>query len=633
MLMIVVVIVLGVGGMWVAWRLRIPSILVLLGAGILAGPVARILSVNLLGYSVSLDPNSVIPPRILMDFVGLAIGFILFEGGMTLRWREIAGVRRVVLMLVTIGAVTTWSLTAAAARLLLGLDWSIAILLGAVLIVTGPTVIGPLLHFVRPTGRVGGVLRWEGIVIDPIGAMAAVLAFEVIASGLFEKLHLSPGEILLSMAQGAMLTLLVGSVIGAVAALWFLYAVHKRSIPDQLQIPITLATVAVAFVLGNSLVHEAGLFATTTMGLVMANQNRVVVRHIAEFKETIATLLIGVLFILLASRFHLSDLSILHIGGLPFIIALIVVVRPLSVFISTAWSSLTFNDRMFLSCMAPRGIVAAGVASLFALRLENLGTPGSAELVTYTFTTVIITVLFYGLAATRIARWLGLTKAGQHGFLIVGADLFARTLARSIADLGIDVLLVDTNTPNVRDTRLMGLPVVLGSALSSDILEQIELSPIGHLLALTSNHEVNSMAAVQFRKLFGREHIYQLSDKRRSDIPSSVTKNDHSLTGRVLFSASADHGSIEKWLQSGATIRKTRLSTNFTLTDYLKKNMPRVLPLFAVKGGQIRLVTTDSGLTSEFSDQVVSLVFADGDNQTASNRIHCDGVPDSGVGR
>jgi NhaP-type Na+/H+ or K+/H+ antiporter len=605
---ITLVLLLGVVAIWAAWRMRLPSILVLLAVGLLVGPVARWISLSLLGRPLSLDPSSVITPRALMDLVGLSIGLILFEGGLTLNWREIADVRRVVLLLVTVGAAVTWCLTSLAAHYFLGLEWRLALLLAAVLVVTGPTVVGPLLRFIRPAGKAGPVLRWEGITIDPVGAMAAVLVFEVIASQILMPASHSPGAVAAAMVRRALITSLVGAAIGLGAALVLVSAIRRHLIPDHLHIPVTLAFVVCAFGVSNALAHDAGLFATTILGIVMANQRHAPVRHILEFKENITTLLIAILFILLAARVDLASLVALNGGVLLFLAALVLVVRPASVLLSTLGSALSVNERLFICWMAPRGIVAASVASLFALRLEQLGVANANVLVTYTFLVVIATVALYGLTAAHAARALGLARRGQRGFLVVGADPFARGLARFLADEGLDVLLVDTNTHDIVEAGFMGLPVALGNALSSDVLERVELSPLGHLLALTSNDEVNAMAAVQFGRVFGRQNVYQLAESPRHHLPSSLAAADKELVGRVLFAPDLDHATLRDWLARGARIRKTRLTDRFTYRDYLDRNGPRARMLMIIKPTGIKLLTPDARYVPEPGDQIVSLV-------------------------
>jgi len=360
------IVILGIGAQWLAWRLRFPSIIFLLLAGFIAGPLTGFL------HTEELMGN------LLFPFVSLSVAVILFEGGLTLNLKELRGIGKVVFRLISIGVIVTWGIGALAAHYLLGLNWEIALLLGAVLVVTGPTVIGPLLRHIRPKGKVADVLKWEGIVIDPIGAMLALLVFEAIVVNGNQSTTLL---ILLSLGK----TILFGGTVGVVFAylLWLL--LKNRWVPDTLQETVTLSMVVAAYLAGDLLQTEAGLFSTTIMGIVMANQKQVMVKHILEFKENLRVLIISALFIILASRLEMSVLTHISIGSLLFLAVLIVLARPVSVFLSSMGSRLNLREKFFLSFMAPRGIVAASIASVFALRLTESNVPQAEYLVPLTF--------------------------------------------------------------------------------------------------------------------------------------------------------------------------------------------------------------------------------------------------------
>eukprot|EP00036_Acanthoecidae_sp_10tr_P001426 CAMPEP_0182936704 /NCGR_PEP_ID=MMETSP0105_2-20130417/40701_1 /TAXON_ID=81532 ORGANISM="Acanthoeca-like sp., Strain 10tr" /NCGR_SAMPLE_ID=MMETSP0105_2 /ASSEMBLY_ACC=CAM_ASM_000205 /LENGTH=297 /DNA_ID=CAMNT_0025075833 /DNA_START=234 /DNA_END=1124 /DNA_ORIENTATION=- len=294
-------------------------------------------------------------------------------------FRKIGGV---VVKLITIGIVITWVLSTLAAFFFLDIGLELSVLFGAVLIVTGPTVIIPLLRQVRPTETAGSVLKWEGIVNDPIGAMMAVLVFEIIMSGGFSNITGSAGLIILQ-------TIFYGTALGAMGAGLMYIMLKKHWIPDYLQNPFTLMVVVGAFTASNALQHESGLLAVTAMGIILANQKSVRVQHIIEFKENLQVLLISALFILLASRLKVEHLEYFNWNSAGFIAALLFVVRPAAIFISTIGSKLTFKEKTFLSWMAPRGIVAAAISAIFALRLEQEGFAGADKLVPYTFIVII----------------------------------------------------------------------------------------------------------------------------------------------------------------------------------------------------------------------------------------------------
>ena len=381
------IIVLGVGAQWLAWRLRLPAILLLLSVGALAGPIT--------GF---LNPQDVLGD-LLFPLISLSVGLILFEGGLTLRFREVRATWRSLVGLLTVGVAVTWLGATLAARVLLGLPFSTSLLLGSILVVTGPTVIGPLLRDIRPSGRVGAVAKWEGIVIDPIGAVLAVLVFEAIdAIAAASYTHATRHAL-----QGLALTAGSGVLIGGAAAGLLVVSLRRFWIPDYLQNPVALLLVAASLTTANLLHHEAGLVAVTVMGLILANQHRVAVQRIAEFKENLTVLLISVLFVVLAARVEPVELTQLGWRGVAFAVVLIVVVRPLAVWLSTIRSNLKIRERIFLAFFAPRGIVAAAVASIFALRLGDDG----AVIAPATLLVIFITVAFYGLSAGWLARQPG----------------------------------------------------------------------------------------------------------------------------------------------------------------------------------------------------------------------------------
>ena len=420
------ILVLGIGAQWLAWRLRIPSILLLLGSGFVVGPG--------LGW---IDPDRVFG-SLLLPVVSLSVGLILFEGGLSLRFRELRKTWGSLVGLLTVGVLVTWGLSAVAAAQILGMPSSLALLSGAILVVTGPTVIGPLLRHIRPTGRVGPVAKWEGIVIDPIGATLAVLVYE----GLDAIRRAEYGSATLNVLEGLGITLLAGGLVGAFCAGVLVFCLRRFWIPDYLQNPVALMLVVIALTAANALHREAGLLAVTVMGVILANQRVVPMDRISEFKESLTILLISALFILLSARVRVEDLTALGWRGLVFALVMLLVVRPLAVWAATIGSQLTRAERLFLAWFAPRGIVAASVASVFALRLGDSG----AVLVPATFLVIVATVAVYGLTAGPLARRLGLTPGDPQGLLIAGANGFARALASVLQREGFRVVLVDTRS-------------------------------------------------------------------------------------------------------------------------------------------------------------------------------------------
>jgi NhaP-type Na+/H+ or K+/H+ antiporter len=556
------VVVLGITAQWLAWRLRLPSILLLMLMGFLAGPE---------GLGV-VDPDAMFGD-LLLPVVSLSVAVLLFEGGLTLRARDIAGHTPVVMRLVTLGALITWLLAAGAAWLIGGVTWKAAILIGAILTVTGPTVIAPLLRQIRPTGAVGPILRWEGILIDPVGAVLAVLVLEGLVALLSEGGGFHP-------VAGILKTLLLGGGAGLVAGWALMKLLERYWIPDHLHNAVALAMAMFAFVVGNAAQHEAGLLSVTLMGVFLANQKRVEIEHIVEFKENVQVLLIATLFILMSARLDFGDLADIGPRAALFLLALIVVVRPASIYACTAGSSLEPKEKLFLAAMAPRGIVAAAIASVFALRLESLGVAGARSIVPLIFFVILGTVAIYGLAGAPLAYRLGLATRKPQGILLLGAHEWARALAEVLRDAGVDVMLVDTNARNIRTARMAGLRTFRGSLLSDVTDEMIDLSGLGRLFALTPNNEVNTLSAQHYVHLFGRAEVYQLPGGTGTP------------RGRLLFGA--DFKTITQAYRDGARFKATLLTDQFDIEAWRGQHGTSALPLLSIdEDGRVDVAIAD----------------------------------------
>lgn len=574
------ILALGVTAQWISWRLRLPAILTLLIAGLIAGPMT--------GF---LDPDALFG-ELLIPFVSLAVGIVLFEGGLQLRFEEIAGEGRTVAALVTVGVAITLVVAAVAGFFLLGLSLEIAILLGAILVVTGPTVILPILRHIRPTGKVGSVLKWEGIVIDPIGAMLAVLVFEAILVGGFEA-----GVV---VGLGIARTLIVGVVLGLAGAGLVAFTVERHWVPDYLHSGFALGVLVLVFAASNTVQSEAGLLTATIMGIALANQDRAEIQQIMQFKENLSVLLISVLFIVLAARVDAARMLTFGLPALLFLGILVGVARPLGVLVSTIGSALDERERAFLSMMAPRGIVAAAVSSLFALQLSAQGYAGADVLVPVTFLVIIGTVTVYGLAAAPLGRWLDVADPDPQGVLFVGAHDWARSIASELIDLGHHVLLVDNNRHHVVEAWDNGLPARHGNVISEDFMEGLDLFGIGTLVALTPNDEVNSLAAVHFREMFDRADIYQLSLRQgeEEEIPQH-------LRGRSLFGEGFTFEDLEERFDAGAAIAPLTVGEDLDPGEPDQVVGGEDIPLFVSRADGSLVVCTPEGLPPLFEDDVV----------------------------
>lgn len=602
--------VAGIFAQWLAWRLRLPSILLLLASGVVLGNLFGLNPDELLQNVAAASPESSIGPTLLFPLVSLAVAVVLFEGGLTLRLAELRESGGDVLRLCTIGVAVSWALLTVAAWQIVGIDLRVSALLGAILVVTGPTVIAPLLRHIQPDHRVGSVVKWEGIVIDPVGAVLAVLVFQVIGSD---------GQAAFSDALITLLiTTAIGSVLGFSAGMLLVYLLKKYWIPDFLQGVVFLAAALGVFALSNWLQRESGLVTVTLLGIYLANQKQASIKHVVEFKEHLVVLFVSCLFIVLGSRLDIHQVLELGPRGLLFLAATIVVVRPLSVYLATLGSKLNVRERTFLACLAPRGIVAAAVTSIFSLELLHMAHAEHASpelrqlaadverLVPLTFLVIVGTVAVYGLSAGPLARRLGVADPDPQGILFAGAERWIRKVALALQAEGFSVLLIDTNYRNVSAARQEGVPAECASILSEHVREEIDLGGIGRLLALTPNDEVNALAVREFVHLFGRANVYQIEPwdttaGRRQSV------GEH-LRGRALFGEQLTHEDLALRIERGDEVKKTRITEEFTFDDFQDRYGGAALLLFVVDADKKLTVCTDQNTRVTAGQTVVALV-------------------------
>jgi len=579
------ILVFGIGAQWVAWRFKLPAILLLLVSGILAGPVFNLL-----------EPD-VLMGDILTPFISVSVAIILFEGGLSLRFSELNNVGGIIGKLVTVGVLFTWVISAVAGFYLFSFGWELSILLGAILVVTGPTVIIPLLRQVRPSGQVGSILKWEGIVIDPIGAMLAVLVFEVILS---TNLTAATNLAIMSIVK----TVFFGTIVGLAGAALIYFLLKRHLLPDYLQNPVSLTVVVVVFAASNMLQHESGLWATTLMGIALANQQTARINHITEFKENLRVLLLSALFILLAARVELDNLlHNLNWEILIYLLILVFIARPISVYISTLFSEINWREKLFLSWMAPRGVVAASISSIFAIELSKNGFQEADQLVPIVFILIISTVTIYGLSASWVARKLKVAKPVPNGVLILGAHDWALKIASAIKEEGFKVLVADSNWKNTAKARKRGLETYHGNILSEFALEEIDLDGIGRMLSLTPNDEVNSLSALRFGEIFGRSHVFQLAPNTRGTVENKEVTSH--LSGRILFHDNLNFERLSKLISPETELSAKEITGEETFADF-RDNRPRtIVPLFVISSNhEIYPYTVDNPPTPANGDKV-----------------------------
>jgi NhaP-type Na+/H+ or K+/H+ antiporter len=558
----------------VAWRLKLPAIIFLLLTGIIIGPILNLF-----------DPEKLLG-HLLLPFVSLSVAVILFEGSLTLKYSEIRGLQHVVRRLVSSGLLITWVITTFAVRFTMGFSWEVAFLFGSVSVVTGPTVIVPMLRTVRPTASVANILRWEGIIIDPIGASLAVLVYEFIIAS---QGDVNPfGHALLVLTQ----IVLIGLILGFLSGYLFGIVLRNHWLPEYLHDIGTLSVVWGVFALSNFLFHESGLVTVTIMGIWLTNMKDVNIEEILDFKESLSILLISLLFIILAAQIDFNVFT--ELGWWPPIFVLMAIqflARPINVIISTLGSKLTWPERHILAWIAPRGIVAAAVAALFAIQLEKLGYPEARLLVPLTFLVIITTVLLQSATARHIAKWLGVAEPEPKGFLIIGANKVARAIAEVLEENGFRALLAEANWDNIVKAKMENLKTFYGNPVSVHAERHLNLVGIGHMLALSHHESMNLLSAMHYRMELGANAIYVLQSKPEKKV-SEKLQIPTKRRGYILFGKDVTYNTLSEMLSHGGEIRVTKLTENFTFEHYLQKYTTAVVPLFSLDPRKRLLIFT-----------------------------------------
>ena len=562
--------VLGIGAQWLAWRLQRPAIVIMAIAGLLFGPVISwLLTLPFISGSdgltnifeiIHLNPEKDFG-EMYRPMVGIAVAIILFEGGLNLRFKDLRDASHAVTRMVLVAAPVAWVLGAIAAHYIAGLEWDIAIMVGGLFVVTGPTVILPLLRQAHLPGRAAAVLKWEGIVNDPLGALFAVAGFELIR-------FTAMGENI----QFALVKLVAVAIIGAVFGIlsgWALaWAFRKGHVPEYLKAPVVLIWVLFIYVMANVAAEETGLVAVTALGIAMANSKFASMVEMRRFKENIAVLLVSGIFVVLTATLTPEVLRMFDWRVLGFVLAMMFIVRPVAVVVSTIWSGLNWRETLLVSWIAPRGVVAVAVAGLFASELQEIGRPDGAIFVPLAFALVFATVLSSGFTITPLTKWLGLAKDENEGVMIVGANPWSLGLAKALKDMGIPVLVADTNWRRLRGARLEGHTVFYGEVLSENADHRLDHSAFDHLIAATPNDAYNALVCVEFAPELGRHRVFQVSgtDQDESD-PATIT---FTARGRTLSTHGRSFDALTRDWWSGWRFRSTTLSDTYTFDDFIR---------------------------------------------------------------
>ena len=603
MLELAAILVLGIFAQWLAWKIKQPAILPLILFGLLIGPIATFFTSD---GSKLIDGDAIFTGDLLFSFVSIAVGVILFEGGLTLNIKEIRSLAGTVRNLLVIGSLITFVGGGLAAHFIMELSWKMSFLFGALIIVSGPTVIMPILRNVRPNNNVNTILKWEGILIDPLGALMAVLMYEfILSSG-------SDSKYGLEVFQDFFITISSGIVTGLLGAFFLYYLLKNNALPDYLKNVFTLGLVIFTFSFAELIHKEAGLMATTMMGIVLANMRIEELKKILSFKEDISIILISILFILLSSRIDVDQIEKLGSESLLLFAIVIFLIRPLGVLLSTINTTLSWKEIVFISWIGPKGIVAAAVASLFSLDLikkSGYVEPSEAELLLpLVFLIIVGTVVIQGSSAKYIAAALGVVRKEPSGVVIVGANELARKIAIKLKEFGTYVLLVDTSVPNVREARKLGLRAINTNVLSDEIFEEVDLSKVGKLVAVTSNSGLNDLACEWFDKELGEKNTLRLATKEEQE------NTNVPLPKSVLFNSRTDFYVLVQLLRQKNPFGVRSFETSAEFEDFNRKYEKMIIPLFFLKNDDPKSLEIISGFTPTRWEKESTLVFIKKEN-------------------
>jgi len=571
MLELASLVILGILAQWLAWKIKTPAILPLILIGLLVGPISTLISKDGTKWVEPIWNGSegLFPGESLFYFISLAVSVILFEGGLTLRRSEIGNIGPVILKLISVGVIVTFFGAGLAAHFVFGLTWQISFLFSALIIVTGPTVISPILRNVPLKKHVASILKWEGILIDPIGALIAVLVFEFI--------RVEGGQDFTETALAEFgKILLFGFTFGFAFANVLAFLIKKQIIPHYLLNVFILATVLGVFVLADTFAHESGLLAVVIMGMVMGNKKLPNIKELLYFKESLSVLLVSILFILLAANIEIEDLLLVFNWESLILFGIVaLVIRPLGVVLSSLGSGLKFNEIAFISWVGPRGIVAAGIASLFGLRLTREGIPGAEYITPLVFMIVLFSVILNAATARLFARLVGVFVKDSKGILIIGASSIARLIGKYLQDNKRHVVLLDNNSDNINKARGLGIDAIEGSVYADDLMNNIELADIGYLMAITGNSDINKTAISKFKKQFGEKGSFRV-------ISSDEMSNPEDSPAEGLFSHTDDFIKLTEISRKHPKIHEIILNSkeHYDGLIEISKTDPDIIPLF-----------------------------------------------------
>lgn len=582
--------ILSFGAQWAAWRLRIPAITFLLIAGLIVGPITGLI-----------DPD-VLLGETFRPFIGLAVAIILFEGSLQLKFQEIREVRRTMLHVVIVGAAVSWFLLSHAAYYIGGLSWPVAATFAGLLIVTGPTVIIPILRHSKIVPKTGSILKWEGIVNDPVGVIAAVLFYEYyvfaqMESGMEDSILLNLGALVLAI-------IILSYMIGRLTAT----TLERGYMPEYLKAPFMIMVVVILFVACNSILHESGLIAVTVLGMTLTNKHIASIEEIRRFKETVSVLLIAAVFILLTASLSFSVLAELDFRGILFVLC-VLLIRPISILAASIGTKMTKEEIMLIGWIAPRGIVCAAVAGVIGPLLAEAGYPDGEKLLPMAFLIVLVTVFAHGFTAKPLAEKLGLTSSDSDGLLIIGASPWTVQLAEVLKNRNVPVLIADKNWFHLRDVRLSDVPHFHGEILSEEAEFEIDFNRFGAVLAATEGHSYNSLICNDLANDYGREKVFQICEYKRSG--KSQEKIPMTLRGRFFMGDNFDFMQISSLFNDGWRFRISRIGDAKKMDEMqqISENPERILAGIIDKSGKITLAGENTKFKLDGNEDDLALWF------------------------
>ncbi|MEM9725375.1 MAG: sodium:proton antiporter [Pseudomonadota bacterium] len=600
--------VAGVASQWLAWRLRLPAIVLLLFAGLLLGP-------GLGALNPAEDFGEIFKP-----LVAMAVAIILFEGGITLKFAEIRHTGLAVRRLVVLGAPIGWALGTLAAHYAAGLDWPAAFILGGLFIVTGPTVIMPLLRQAKLAKRPASLLRWEAIVNDPIGALFAVFAFEIalVLQAIPSAAHGEGPTALVIRALFALALAVGGGYLLARAIVWMFNA---RLAPEYLKSPILLIAVLAGYEMSQLALEESGLLTVTVMGLTIANSKLASLSELKRFKEIITVLLVSGVFIMLTATLNAETVAALDWSVALYVGAMLFLVRPATIFLSTIGAGLTLNERILVAWIAPRGVVAVAVAGFFGAALTAAGSPDGVRMTAIAFAMVFATVLLHGFTLGPLARALGLASKDQPGVLFVGAGPFTTAFGVQLKEAGYPVLIADQNWMALREARQEGLETFYGEILSETAEHSVDFNPYGLLIAATVNDAYNTLVCTDYAPELGRGNVRQLYPIREPN--SGRLSVSHELGGAPLFTKDLTALEVRRRMAADWRVKTTRLSGQFDLDQALHENGAdgvKPTPLALIRAdGRLVLASPERELRGAPEDRVIMLAPPRAEDPTAAS--------------